>query len=189
MAIKGTDLLLVHRDGTDYRMEATEFTVKGEKGEATTLLHFMGDVATASDLDALSSSATVGDVYRTNDTGDYWVYSDSGDWIDITDELAGTEGPKGEEGAEGEKGEPGQKGEDGAAATTAALPLENPTTVFTSFSMPDSTGLATQADFNEYIYKAVEQILADSADVEADGGNANSTPTVFYDGGNASTFT
>ena len=65
MAIKGTDLLLVHRDGTDYRMEAKEFTVKGEKGEGTTLLHLMGEVNNASELTALSGTATVGDVYRT----------------------------------------------------------------------------------------------------------------------------
>ena len=76
MAIKGTDLLLVHRDGTDHRMEAKEFTVKGEKGEGTTLLHFMGEVNSSSDLSDKTASATVGDVWRTKDTGDYWVYSD-----------------------------------------------------------------------------------------------------------------
>ena len=53
-------------------------------------------------------------------------------------------------------------GGSGITQTTATLPLANPTTRFDSDDLPDASGLATQADYNEWLHDSLVQLSNNS---------------------------
>jgi len=62
------------------------------------------------------------------------------------------------------------------AQTTETLPLANPSRFKPTRSMPDSSGLSTQKDLNEWIYECIELLASlvppvDYGNIEITGGN------------------
>lgn len=75
---------------------------QGEKGEDGTSIKILGTVSTVQDLQSYVNSSEPGDSYLVTSTGDTWVFTPSGVFINVGP-VQGRQGPKGDK---GDKGDP-----------------------------------------------------------------------------------
>ena len=99
---------------------------EGEKGDegpagadATSFLHFKGELDTSAELNGIADSI-FGDVYYITEESAFYGYDAEGNWVEIGtgSRIKGETGAKGEK---GNKGEIGDKGDDGISAYEVAV--------------------------------------------------------------------
>jgi hypothetical protein len=89
---------------------------QGDQGIPGLGITFKGRVATVGDLPA---TATQGDMYIIDSTGDAWVWDDGAAAFENAGPIVGPTGPQGEAGAEGAVGPEGPQGPAGPTAVSA----------------------------------------------------------------------